>query len=143
MSKKLLSAVLILIAGVSLSYAGAGPNIHEGNWEITSTMEMEGMPAGSAAPMKYSQCLTSKDAVPKSPDTVKGCAIKNMKTAGNTVTWTMRCEEQGAAIDGSGTVTYSSDTMKGTIKMTLNDPEGGKMQMTQRMSGKRIGDCKK
>jgi hypothetical protein len=134
--------VLILIAGVSLSYAGAGPNIHEGNWEITSTMEMEGMPSGGAVPMKYAQCLTSKDAVPKNPETVKGCTIKSMKAEGNTVTWTMRCEEQGAAIDGSGTVTYSSDTMQGTIKMTLNDPEGGKIQMTQRMSGKRIGDCK-
>jgi hypothetical protein len=142
MFKKISSSVLILIAGVSLSYAGAGPNIHEGNWEITSTMEMEGMPAGGAVPMKYAQCLTSKDAVPKNPETIKGCTIKNMKAEGNTVTWTMRCEEQGAAIDGSGTVTYSSDTMQGTIKMTLNDPEGGKIQMTQRMSGKRIGDCK-
>jgi len=143
MFKKISSAVLILIAGVSFSYAGAGPNIHEGSWEITSTMEMEGMPAGGAVPMKYTQCLTSKDAVPKNPDTIKGCTIKNMKAEGNTVAWTMRYEEQGATIDGSGTVTYSSDTMQGTIKMTLNDPEGGKMQMTQRMSGKRIGDCKK
>ena len=142
MLKKLLMAGLILMAGVSLSYAGAGPNIHEGNWEITSTMEMEGMPAGGAVPMKYAQCLTSKDAVPKNPETVKGCTITSMKAEGNTVTWVMRCNEQGATIDGSGTVTYSSDTMQGTIKMTLNDPEGGKMQMTQRLSGKRIGDCK-
>ena len=142
MLKKHLMAGLILMAGVSLSYAGAGPNIHEGNWEITSTMEMEGMPAGGAVPMKYAQCLTSKDAVPKNPETVKGCTITSMKAEGNTVTWVMRCNEQGATIDGSGTVTYSSDTMQGTIKMTLNDPEGGKMQMTQRLSGKRIGDCK-
>jgi len=142
MLKKLLMAGLILMAGVSRSYAGAGPNIHEGNWEITSTMEMEGMPAGGAVPMKYAQCLTSKDAVPKNPETVKGCTITSMKAEGNTVTWVMRCNEQGATIDGSGTVTYSSDTMQGTIKMTLNDPEGGKMQTTQRLSGKRIGDCK-
>ena len=142
MFKKLLLAGFFVITGVTFSSAGAGPNIHEGNWEITSTMEMEGMPAGGAAPMKYAQCLTSKDAVPKNPDTIKGCTIKNMKAEGSTVTWTMRCEEQGATIDGSGTVTYSSDTMQGTIKMTLNDPEGGKMQMTQRMSGTRIGACK-
>jgi hypothetical protein len=141
MFKKLPSALCILIAGVSLSYAGAGPNVHEGNWEITSTMEMEGMPGG-AAPMKYAQCLTSKDAVPKNPDTVKGCTITSVKAEGNTVTWVMRCSEQGATIDGSGTVTYSSDAMQGTIKMTLHDPEGETMVMTQRLSGKRIGDCK-
>ena len=143
MLKKLLLAGLILITGVPLSYAGAGPNIHEGNWEITSTMEMKGIPSGGAAPMKYAQCLTSKDAVPKNPDTIKGCTITSIKEEGNTVTWVMRCSEQGATIDGSGTVTYSSDTMQGTIKMTLNDPEGGKIQMTQRLSGQRIGDCKK
>jgi hypothetical protein len=143
MYKTIVSAVVILLAGVSFSYAGAGPSIHEGTWEITSTMEMEGMPAAGAAPMKYAQCLTSKDAVPKNPDTIKGCTIKDMKVEGNTVTWTMRCEEQGAAIDASGTVTYSSDTMQGAVKMSLSDPEGGKLQMTQRMSGKRIGDCKK
>ena len=142
MFKKLSAVLCILIAGVSLSYAGAGPNIHEGNWEITSTMEMPGM-AGSAAPMKYAQCLTSKDAVPKNPETVKGCTITSMKAEGNTVTWVMRCSEQGAAIDGNGSITYSSDTMQGTIKMTLHDPEGGTMEMVQRLSGQRIGDCKK
>jgi len=142
MLQKIFLTGLIIIAGVSPVQAGAGPAIHEGNWEITCTMEMEGMPAGGAAPMKYAQCLTSKDAVPKNPETIKGCTIKNMKTEGSTVTWTMRCEEQGAAIDGSGTVTYSSDTMQGTVTMTLNDPEGAKVQMTQRLSGRRIGDCK-
>jgi hypothetical protein len=143
MFKTVLSAVFVLITAVSFSYAGSGPSIHEGQWEITSTMEMEGVPAGGAEPMKYSQCLTGKDAVPQSPDTVKGCTIKNIKTEGGTVTWAMRCEEQGATIDASGTVTYTSDTMQGAVKMILNDPEGGKIKMTQHMSGKRIGDCKK
>ena len=36
----------------------------------------------------------------------------------------------------------NGDRFDGTIIMKADDPEEGKMNITQRISGRRIGDCK-
>ena len=40
---------------------------------------------------------------------------------------------------GTGEITYSGDTFKGTMKIQM--PQAN-MEMTSHMDGKRIGDCK-
>ncbi len=49
----------------------------------------------------------------------------------------MQCNDQGKTMKGRGRITYSGTTFKGEMQM---DAEG--MSMTQKMSGRRIGDCK-
>jgi hypothetical protein len=141
MAKKAVLACLLLCAGASFCFAGAEPNMQEGLWEITSSMEMPGMP--SMPPMKHTQCLTKKDLVPQSQEKAQDCKITQTGTSGNTVTWSMKCSGEEGAMEGTGKVTYSGDTFQGTMTMTMQDPEqGGKMQLTQRMSGRRVGNCK-
>ena len=65
-----------------------------------------------------------------------------MKIEGNTVKWTMKCNEQAGSMESDGTIAYKGDKLEGTIKSTISDPDAGKMVMTQRINGKRIGDCK-
>jgi len=72
----------------------------------------------------------------------KECKTTAMKIEGNTVKWTMKCNEQAGSMESTGTITYKGDKLEGTIKTTIKDPEAGKMTMVQRMIGKRIGDCK-
>jgi len=141
MKKKTVLAALLLCAGASLCFAGPEPNMQEGLWEITSSMEMPGMPA--MPPMKHTQCLTRKDMVPQSQEKNQDCKITQTGQSGNTVTWSMKCSGEVGAMEGTGKVTYSGDTFQGAMTMSMPAPEqGGKMQMTQQMKGRRIGNCK-
>lgn len=140
MIKRLPLLFFMFCACSSLCYAGAEPNMQEGMWEITSTMEMPGMPA-SIPPMKHTQCITKKDMIPQSGDKEQDCKITQTSVSGNTVTWTVKCSAEEGAMEGTGKITYSGEKFDGSMVMTMQDPGQSKMKMTQRMSGRRIGPC--
>lgn len=123
------------------SSAFAGPNMQEGQWEITTKVEMQGMPMSMPA-TKHTVCLTGKDVVPQRPEKNQDCKMTDTKVNGDTVTWKMRCKMEGTAIDSNGKVTYKKDKFDGVVHMTMTDQDSEKMEMTSSMSGRRIGDCK-
>jgi len=139
-------ALAVTIVGVFLwgTFAFAGVDMHEGLWEITTKMEMPGMPMQMPA-RKHTQCLTKKNMlktmVPKEQAQEEECKITDQKISGNTVTWVMRCSGEDA-MEVTGNTTYHGDTFEGTIIMISNDPEEGKMKMINHISGRRIGECK-
>jgi len=139
-------ALAVTIIGVFLwgTFAFAEVNLHEGLWEITTKMEMQGMPMKMPA-RKHTQCLTKKNMlktmVPKEQDKKEECKITDQKISGNTVTWIMKCSGKDA-MEMTGKTTYHGDTFEGTITMISNDPEEGKMKMINHISGRRIGECK-
>jgi len=139
-------ALAIMIIGLFLggTFALAGVNMHEGLWEITTRVEMQGMPMQMPA-RKHTQCLTKKNMlktmVPKKQDKEEECKITDTEISGNTVTWVMKCNGEDAT-EVTGKTTYHGDTFEGTITMILNDPEEGKMKMINHISGRHIGECK-
>jgi hypothetical protein len=137
MLRKLCTVLTVLLAVTSASFADSGPNLKEGKWEITSKMEMTGMPM-QMPEQKHTQCLTKKDLVPKSSQPGQECVVTDTKTTGNTVAWTMECKGQQGQMKGTGKMTYSGDTFKGEMVMTL---AGQNMKIVNRMTGRRIGDC--
>lgn len=122
-----------LLAGTSC-LAGSGPNLQEGLWEITSKMEMMGM---NMPEMKHTQCMTKTDAVPESSPQDQQCRMVNTTVKGDTVTWNMVCDTPEGKSTMNGTITYHGDSFKGML--TINT-QG--MEMVQRMSGRRIGECR-
>ena len=138
MLKKLFAVSAILLAVISISFASSGPNMQEGMWEITSKMEMPGMPM-EMPPTKHTQCLTNKDLAPQSSQPGQECKITQTKVVGNTVTWTVLCKGQEGNMKGTGKITYSGNSFKGTIKMSMI---GENMEMICHISGRRIGDCR-
>ena len=137
MLKKLFAASIILVTAISISCADSGPNMNEGLWEITTKMQMQGM---DMPPAKHTQCITKSDLVPQgSQQPGQECEITDVKESGNTVTWTMKCIGQGGEVIGTGKITYSGDSFKGT--MTISMPQAN-MEMNGNLSGKRIGNCK-
>ena len=126
-----LIAVSFMFAGFALA---GGVNMKPGLWEITTKINMPGM---SMPPQTTTQCLTKDDLVPKSTSPNQECKITDMKTSGNTVTWTMKCSGQGGESTATGEVTYNGDTYEGTMVMTQNGTK-----ITMHMTGRRIGDCK-
>jgi len=113
-------------------------DMKDGLWEITSSMEMPGMKMPA---FKHTQCLNSKDNIPQNRDMDKehnqDCKIKNTEVKGNTVTWEVNCTTEGRTVRSIGRITYKGDTFEGETKTEM---EG--MNMVQKMSGRRIGNCK-
>jgi hypothetical protein len=137
MEKVLLAASIVLLGLTTLCFADAVPDMREGKWEITTKVEIPGMPT-NMPPMKTTQCLTKKDLVPENSQPGQECKFPETKIKGNTVTYTMECSGKEGEMKGSGEITYSGDTFKGTMKMQM--PQAN-MEMISHMEGKRIGDC--
>jgi hypothetical protein len=140
-----LVAVFALSCAVALAQ---GPR-RDGNWEMTVQMEIPGMPQ-KMPPMTIKQCITKEQAddpsvlmPPQQPGRggAPDCKVTDQKMSGNTLSWTMTCA--GATpMTGTGEMSYTDDTVNGTIKMTMENA-GQPMTMTMNMKGKRLGDCVK
>jgi hypothetical protein len=115
--------------------------MQEGMWEVTMKTEMQGMPM-EMPPMKFSQCLTKKDMVPQKKEKSEECKMISTKIEGNTVYWKARCRSKDGMVESDGKITYAGGSFNGVIKTILNDAKASKTEMTNHMSGKRIGDCK-
>lgn len=137
--KKLAASCLLALCATTTF---AGSNMQPGLWEITTKVEMAGMPA-NLPPTTIRHCVKPADiesgrhAVPQNTD--KKCEMKDFKVQGNTSSWSMVCKGE-SAMSGSGTITYTGNSYSGSSKMTMT--HGGKaMNMAQTYSGKRVGDC--
>ena len=141
MVKQTLTTVSLLVSMALLVANAWGLDIQDGKYEITSKVEMKGMPM-QAPPVTITQCLTSQDPVPnKSAGDGQPCKVIEMKTEGKTVTWKMDCTQQGHKIQSTGKISYQGDRFDGTINTSMG-PQAGGMTVTSVISGKRIGDCK-
>ena len=142
----LLSVVLMLLATGCSKKEDAPPpapkqtatpsvTMQEGKWEITSTLEMPGMPAGVMKPQTFTTCLSQKDYVPTDKEQ-KDCTMQDVKVDGNTVTWSVVCKDSS----GKGRVTYAGNTFDGVIETIMR--EGAKeMSAKMTMKGRHIGPC--
>ena len=116
-----------------------GLDLKPGKYEITAKVEMPGMPGGMP-PQTTIQCLNEQNPVPDSSTGAQGCKITDMKTKGNTVTYTMECNQQGMKIKSTGEITYKGDSFEGTTQTTMGSAAGG-MTVKTVIKGKRIGKC--
>lgn len=120
--------------------AAAGPassqEMQPGLWEITARMEMAGM---AMPPTTVQQCI--RDASPESVvPQMPNCTVTSRSASGNTVRWSVRCQEGGMNMTGNGEMTLQGTTSDGVLNMTL-DQGGQRQQMTQRYTGRRVGTC--
>ncbi len=105
-------------------------------WEMSSQMSMEGMPM-AMPPNKLKVC-TAKEWTKPPPGGDASCVNSNFQRDANKATWTMQCSGE-MPMQGTGEITFDSpDSYSGAIKATA---EG--MNMTIRLSGKKIGTCDK
>ena len=130
-------AIAVLIGATA---AIAQSPVRPGRWEVTMQMEMPGSPA-KMPEMKSTQCVTPEqvkdpaNSLPSGPG--KDCKVSDYKQSGNTVTWKMTCA--GAQPSTStGELTFTDDTYTGAMKTNMAGNE-----MTMKLAGKRLGDCKK
>ncbi|MBU0992126.1 MAG: DUF3617 domain-containing protein [Proteobacteria bacterium] len=140
MIRKILFSLFALFAVSAFAYAGDGPDMKEGLWEITTEVHSPGMEL-HFPPFTNTQCITKQDIVPQgSQPGQDACKLENHKISGNTVSWTMKCNDaESGYTSGSGEVTYAGNSFKGTFVIKGE----GDMEITSKMSGKYLGPCKK
>jgi hypothetical protein len=105
-------------------------------WEVSSKMEMPGMPMAMPAQV-HRVCVAKthkdEDLVPKQDN----CRMMDSKRAGNKFTYKMEC----AGSDPStivGEMTFGSNAYDGQMRMTMTKTND---TMNMALSGKRVGDC--
>lgn len=136
MVKKIQMLILITVLMLFAAPAGAGPDVQEGMWEITTEAKMSGM---QMPPQKHTQCFMNDDLVPMDPTAPQSCTIKEKSYKGNTLNWTMECSSEGVKTVAKGSITYDKDSFSGGVDITIG---GSNMKFTNTMSGRRLGPCK-
>jgi hypothetical protein len=131
---------LILFLALALPAIAAEPNMNEGKWEITTVMEMPGMPI-AIPPVKYTHCLTKKDAVPQQAEKNQDCKMISTDIQGDTVFWIMECKNQNEVVRSQGNITYRKDSFDGNINMTTTSGGQKSGSMKSKISGRRLGAC--
>jgi hypothetical protein len=129
------TVILSMLFGLSSAAAYAAPGEY---WEVTSTMEMPGMPFAMPP-------TTQKVCIPKGGENDPGktsgdkdCKMTDVKTVGNKTTWKARCDRDGEVMTGVGEQTTTAKGYQG--KMRFSGKSGGQdMNMNMAFSGKRLG----
>jgi hypothetical protein len=144
--KTLLCASAILggvLAGGRAAGAADHPNIQPGSWEITTSMEMPGMPARPAMTnthcIKPDQVKDSQSFADSMQDKNRGkCKVSDLKVASDKLSYNFACE--GGAT-GTSELVFGGTTYEGTVKISVPGRGNGPMTMTQHFKAKRVGDC--
>ena len=134
--RNLFVSAVVCLAALPLAAGTVTP----GKWKTTVENEMVGI-AHKMPATTFEHCITKEDAE-KAESLVtggkeaKGCTVSDVVMKGNTVSWKIACPAQN--LTGEGKMTYEPDSSSGATKMKM-----GEMEMNQKMSGKRLGDCEK
>jgi len=137
LQSRLLSCAILLTGALALPCVAAAQG-KDDLWEVTSKMEMPGMPM--AMPAQTSRVCVAKNG--KDDDYVprrENCRVLESKRTGNKLAYRMACTGKDAmSVDGE--MTFGSNSYEGRMKMS-GKMEGQQMEMMQTYSGKRVGDC--
>ncbi len=114
-----------------------GIDLKPGKYEITTKVKMPGIPV-EMPPQITTQCLNEQTPIPDAG--AQGCKLTDMKTKGNTATYTMECNQQGMEITSTGNIIYDKISFEGTTQTTMGPTTGG-MTVTTVIKGKHIGKC--
>ena len=134
-------SILRVYAGIGLGFAlvASSPASAQGKddlWEVSTKMEMPGMPMAMPAQMNR-VCLgknrKDEEFVPKHGD----CRMVDSKRVGNKFTYKMECAgNDPTTIDGA--ITFGNNVYDGQMRMTMKKTRDT-MDLT--LTGKRVGDC--
>lgn len=139
MNKLVLTLVLASLASVSFAQQPMQP----GRWEMSSAMKMQGMQMPG---QKWNHCFTAQDIADnkqhKMDDGRSKCSVSDMKTSGDgSYSYSFSCSSPEGSMAGMARGNSSPTSFNTEIRMRMK-PDQGMGELTQTISGRRIGDCK-
>lgn len=129
-----------LAAGPAASQVGykADPQGKDELWDVTSKMEMPGMPFAMPAQTRRVCAEKGNDngMIPRN----EGCTVAESKRTGNKLTYRMTCKDGNNDYTATGESTWSGNSYEGRMRMS-GKMEGQTMDMTMTYTGTRAGNC--
>lgn len=141
MKLQLLLALLLVVTMEGVVAAAEVPDVKEGMWEITSQMEMPGMPM-AVPPVIFKKCFTKQSMKPENILRNNNCTMQKMDVSSNSVSWQMSCQQQGMQMTGTGNIDYQHTSYSGNFVMQMSAANQPSMNMNTKLSGRYIGPCK-
>jgi hypothetical protein len=136
----LVAAFALLAAGAAAGQTGykADPQGKDELWDVTSKMEMAGMPFAMPAQSNRVCIAKGNDAgtIPRS----EGCTVVDSKHVGGKFTYRMTCKNGNNDYTASGETTSAANGYQGTMRM-VGKMEGQQMDMSMSYTGTRSGAC--
>lgn len=126
---------VLLLGGVRFLPAAPAAAGQGSEWEITTTMEIAGMPF-AMPPSVIRQCLEDRD-VPYQSGDEEECRTISKKVSGDTVFWRIICQGEGGPVEMDGVTRYTGDTMDSKVEMRSDEGD-----MSMHMTGRCLGPCK-
>ena len=127
-------AVVLLPVGAQAQGTAAKDDM----WEVTTKMEMPGMPMSMPA-QTHRVCLArgmkDENYIPRREE----CKVTESQRTGNKLTYKMACAGKDP-MTVTGEMTMAAKSYEGKMKMT-GKRDGQDMDMTQTYSGKIVGEC--
>lgn len=130
-----LRRLLVLIACL-----GAGSVYADDKWEVTTSMEMVGMPFQMPATTQVVCLPPGEQNTEKMVPADKNCKVKSFSTSGNTSRFRIECAPP-QQMTGEGEITrMGKDAYKGLLKAKGN-MQGQAFDMKISYAGRKIGSC--
>ena len=128
-----------LVADPAAAQAGkADPQGKDELWDVTSKMEMAGMPFAMPAQTRRVCAAKGNDAamIPRN----EGCSVVEAKRVGNKLDYRMNCRSGQNDYTATGESTWSGSGYEGRMRM-VGKMDGQPMDMTMTYTGARAGNC--
>lgn len=136
MKKHVFAGLMACLVATPSLPALAADTMKPGLWEITTTMEMPGMPF-QPPPQTVRHCYTPEDIKEQPVPTDEQCKVTDLQTVGNKVRWKVECRGEASG-KGDGEITYLGDSAyEGKSRMQTQG-----MTMSTRYKARRLGNCK-
>jgi hypothetical protein len=143
--RRSVKTTMTALASLLFSTALVAPMTHAAGtdelWEITTKMEMPGIPmAMPAQTNKFCKPQGQAQNDPLPSDKNNDCKMTDMQRSGSTSRFKMVCTGK-QPMTGEGEVTYTgADSYSGKMHIA-GKMEGESIDMTQTFSGKKVGNC--
>jgi hypothetical protein len=132
---KVVLHTLLLGAASALALPGhAAPGEY---WELTTKMEMVGMPM-AMPPVTMKLCVPKGAERDPRHSADKNCTMSDVKINSNGSSWKVRCVKDGEVMTGIGEMKGDANQWAGTIRMS-GVTGGQKFDMTNHLQSKRLG----
>ncbi len=128
-----------LVAGPAAAQAGkADPQGKDELWDVTSKMEMPGMPFAMPAQTRRVCAAKGNDAgtIPRN----EGCTVVDSKRVGNRLEYRMACKGGQNDYTATGETTWTGNGYEGRMRMA-GKMDGQPMEMALTYTGTRAGNC--
>ncbi len=131
---------LILLLALTGQAAAADPNFQDGLWRVDVVTEMRGKGMKPAPPYQYQGCYSRHDITRRLAAPGGPCRAVPTEARDDEMSWRLQCSPRVGEVNGRIHVKFLGDRMEGTVVTRTGYPDP--MEVTQRFSGRRVGDCK-